>query len=74
MFSIVGVLNHSFNDKANGVVNLWTVSLNMPIGNCFLNIFKEISRRKSLYGKGEIENYSRVKGKESKNIQELVKE
>ena len=74
MFSIVGVLNHSFNDKANGVVNLWTVSLNMPIGNCVLSLFKETSRRKSLYGKGEIENYLRVKGEESTNIQELVRE
>jgi hypothetical protein len=68
MFSIIGLISHSLNGKENRMVNLWTVSSNYPIGNHMLSIFEEISIE-GLHRRREIENYSRVKGKESKDIQ-----
>ena len=50
------------------MVYLWAVRVDMSVGGCILIVFEEIGSE-GLFGRGEIEDCSRVKGKEGEDIQ-----
>ncbi len=67
MLSTTWIVNDSGNGEANRMVYLWAVRVDMSVGGCILIVFEEIGSE-GLFGRGEIEDCSRVKGKEGEDI------